>query len=186
MEDLDVHAAAIAAGDAAAFGRFLAGAEHALRGSLARFAASVDTEAILQEALLRLWQTAPRFVTDGKPNGLLRVAARIARNLAIDATRKRRTSSLEDESLPAIEPSPPDPLLRAAIARCREALPDKPAQALQARIESAGAEPDAALAARLQMRPNTFLQNFTRARKLLADCLRKAGVDEDFLAAVRS
>ena len=27
------------------------------------------------------------------------------------------------------------------------------------------------------MRLNTFLQNFTRARKLLAECLRKRGVD---------
>lgn len=26
------------------------------------------------------------------------------------------------------------------------------------------------------MRLNTFLQNFTRARKLLADCLKRAGV----------
>jgi len=186
MEDLDVHAAAIAAGDAAAFGRFLRGAEHALRGSLARFAASVDTEAVLQEALLRLWQTAPRYTTDGKPNGLLRVAARIARNLAIDATRRRRTISIEDEAMPSIEPSPTDPLLRSTILRCREALPEKPAQALQARIDSAGAEADTLLAARLHMRPNTFLQNFTRARKLLADCLRKAGVDEALLSGVQA
>jgi RNA polymerase sigma-70 factor (ECF subfamily) len=30
---------------------------------------------------------------------------------------------------------------------------------------------------RLGMKLNTFLQNFTRARKLLADCLRSRGVD---------
>jgi hypothetical protein len=29
------------------------------------------------------------------------------------------------------------------------------------------------------MRLNTFLQNFTRARQLLADCLRKRGVVVD-------
>jgi hypothetical protein len=33
------------------------------------------------------------------------------------------------------------------------------------------------LAERVRMRPNTFLQNVTRARRLLADCLRRRGVD---------
>jgi RNA polymerase sigma-70 factor (ECF subfamily) len=33
------------------------------------------------------------------------------------------------------------------------------------------------LAERLGMRLNTFLQNFTRARKLLAECLEKRKVD---------
>ena len=32
------------------------------------------------------------------------------------------------------------------------------------------------LATKLGMRLNTFLQNFTRARKMLADCLKRAGV----------
>ena len=70
----------------------------------------------------------------------------------------------------------PDPLLRKAIEECRKALPGKPAAALLARIESAGAEPDALLAERLQMKLNTFLQNVTRARKLLAECLGRRGV----------
>jgi RNA polymerase sigma-70 factor (ECF subfamily) len=184
MENLDVHAAAIAAGDAHAFGRFLAGAEQPLRASLARFAASVDTEAVLQESLLRLWQVAPRFVHDGRENGLLRLAARIARNLAIDAARRSRAQWAVPDEAPVLAPHPPDPLLRAAIVRCREALPKRPSAALSARLDSAGGEPDTILAARLGMQLNTFLQNFTRARRLLADCLRDAGVDEDLLAGV--
>jgi RNA polymerase sigma-70 factor (ECF subfamily) len=184
VEDLDVHAAAIAAGDADAFGRFLAGAERPLRASLAGFAASVDTEAVLQEALLRVWQIAPRFVADGRENGLLRLAARVARNLALDGARRARALPLEFADEPQLEPSPPDPLLRAAIARCRDALPGKPGLALTARLDSAGADPDPVLAARLGMQPNTFLQNFTRARRLLADCLRKAGIDAELLAEV--
>jgi RNA polymerase sigma-70 factor (ECF subfamily) len=48
---------------------------------------------------------------------------------------------------------------------------------LHARLESAGVEPDDALAERLGMRKNTFLQNFTRARKLLAECLARRGID---------
>jgi len=72
--DLDAHLAAIATGDADAFGRWVAGAEAPLRGALRSFAARVDTEAILQEALLRVWQVAPRVALDGKPNALLRFA----------------------------------------------------------------------------------------------------------------
>jgi RNA polymerase sigma-70 factor (ECF subfamily) len=144
----------------------------------------VDTEAVLQEALLRVWQVAPRFVPDGRDNGLLRLAHRIAKNLALDGARRARAVPLEPGDEPTLLPSLPDPLLRGAIVRCREALPAKPAQALAARIESAGADDDRALAARLGMQPNTFLQNFTRARRLLAECLHEAGVDPELLAAV--
>ncbi|MCZ7684029.1 MAG: hypothetical protein M5U28_36760 [Sandaracinaceae bacterium] len=68
-------------------------------------------------------------------------------------------------------------MLREVIATCREKLPEKPAQALEARLGSNGAEPDAVLAEQLGMKKNTFLQNFTRARALLAECLKKNGVD---------
>jgi len=73
------------------------------------------------------------------------------------------------------EPSS-DPWLRKLVIECREKLGHKPALALDARIGSAGAEPDTVLAARLNMRINTFLQNVTRARRQLADCLRRKGV----------
>ncbi len=188
MADLDQHLPAIVAGDADAFGRFVAGAEPVVRDSLRAFAAAVDTEAVLQEALLRVWQAAPRFVPDGKSNGLLRLSIRIARNLALSEARRLRTAPVEDDvlerALEALERREvrevregPDPLLRRIIEICREKLPARPAQALLARLSSAGVEPDAALAARLGMKPNTFLQNFTRARKLLADCLARNGVD---------
>jgi hypothetical protein len=42
---------------------------------------------------------------------------------------------------------------------------------------ASGAEPDTHLAERVGMRPNTFLQNIARARRFLADCLRKRGID---------
>jgi RNA polymerase sigma-70 factor (ECF subfamily) len=184
MLDLDIHAAAIAAGDAAAFACFLRDAERPLRGALTRYAASVDTEAVLQEALLRVWQLAPRFTPDGKPNALLRYAARIASNLAIDAARRVREQPLAAFDEPSLEPSPPDPLLRQLIQRCRDALPEQPARALGARLDSAGGEPDTRLAALVRMQPNTFLQNVTRARRLLAECLRKAGVEPALLAEV--
>jgi RNA polymerase sigma-70 factor (ECF subfamily) len=178
---------AIRAGDTDAFARWLAGAESRLRESLRGFAARVDVEAVLQEALLRLWQVAPRFVPDGQPEALLRLAVRIARNLAVDTLRRSRLEPLEAEVLERLAAeadlvAPPpdrwgDPMLRRAIEECRRRLPDRPAQALRARLESGGAEPDERLAAGLRMRPNTFLQNVVRARRFLADCLRRRGID---------
>lgn len=180
--DLDVYLPLIAAGEASAFAVWMAPAEPTVRASLRSFAAQVDVEAVLQEALLRVWQVAPRFVPDGRPNGLVRLAVRIARNLAVSEVRRTRTRPVEAPALEAAlaedEPPvrPPDPLLRAAIADCRDKLPPKPREALDARLASAGGADDDTLAAGLGLRLNTFLQNFTRARKLLADCLRRAGV----------
>jgi len=183
VHDLDVLLPAISAGDVAAFGRFVAGAEPPLRASLRRFAVSVDTEAVLQEVLLRLWQLAPRFVPDDRPNAFLRFAHRACRNLCVDELR-RRHGVVPDEAQvaeAAVPANPPDPLLRRAIHDCAERLPTKPARALQARLRCTSDEPDARLAARLDMTLNTFLQNFTRARKLLGECLEKRGVDLDGL-----
>jgi RNA polymerase sigma-70 factor (ECF subfamily) len=181
--DLDLHLHAIQQGDADAFGRWAAGAEPSLRSSLRPFAAVVDAEAVLQETLLRIWQVAPRFEPDGRPNGLLRLALRSARNLAISEARRRRSSPAGVDDLEArladavqLAESPTDPLLRRVIEGCREKLPAKPAEALEARLLSGGGEPDEVLAERLGQRLNTFLQNFTRARKLLADCLERHGV----------
>ena len=176
----DEQLAAIIAGDAAAFARWLAGNEDRLRASLRSFAERIDVEAVLQEALVRVWQVAPRFVPDGEPHGLLRLAIRIARNLAVSMLRQRRLEPVEIERLErlAIETDSfaaapdrfGDPLLRGAIQECRDRLPEKPALALTARLESEGAEPDARVAERLRMRANTFLQNVVRARRFLADC----------------
>lgn len=185
MLDLDDHLALLAAGDADAFGRWLAGAEPRLRASLRSYAARLDTEALVQEVLLRVWQVAPRHLPDGRPNSLLRLAIRIARNLAIDEVRRVRAEPMDDDgmerALAAAEASAfrdgPDPLLRRVIADCHEKLPGKPAEALAQRLASGGGEPDEILAERLGMRLNTFLQNFTRARKLLAECLEKNRVD---------
>jgi RNA polymerase sigma factor (sigma-70 family) len=176
----------ICAGDATSFARWLAGAEPRLRDSLRSLATRIDVEAVLQEALLRTWQVAPRFVPDGQPDALLRLAVRIARNLAIDTLRRSRLEPLEADELERLVDAAhvahasdrwSDPLLRRAIDECRRRLPDRPAKALQARLESEGSEPDDRLAERLRMRKNTFLQNIVRARKLLAECLRRRGID---------
>lgn len=179
--NLDVHLPGIVDRDAAAFARWMAGAEPAVRESLRSFARVVDVEAVLQEALLRVWHVAPRFVPDGGDNGLLRLAVRIARNLAISEVRRRKERPVGDDALvdeSAPEPELPDPLLRQVLARCYELLPEQPRRVLGSRLAAHG-EGDLALAQTLGMRLNTFLQNFGRARRLLGECLRKSGVVVD-------
>lgn len=174
--------AAIGAGDRDAFARWMARAERPLRLSLRAFAARVDVEAVLQETLLRVWNGAVRVVPDGRPESLLRFGQRVARNLAISELRRARVAPEEMEALDrmlasaAPMPTPPDPILRSRIHRCKEALPARPAAALEARLDDGGARPDAALAASLDMTLNTFLQNFGRARRALLECLEKLGV----------
>jgi len=181
--DLDVHLPGILARDPNAFARWMASAESSVRESLRSFATVVDVEAVLQESLLRVWHASPRFTPDGSPNALLRFAVRVARNLAVSEVRRTKACPVESEMLermtPPDDPSPPDPMLRRTIAECYGRLPDKPKQALDARLSSAGATNDEDLAASLSMRLNTFLQNFGRARKLLAECLKKHGVEID-------
>lgn len=179
--DTDFELGAIAAGDADAFARWLARAESPLRRSLRPFAVAVDTEAVLQEGLLRVWQVAPECAPDGRPHGLLRLGMRIVRNLAISAARRHRLAPVpagDDLPEPIVEPHVPhDDSVRQAISRCRDKLPPQPKKALAARLDDAGLRPDHELAAGLAMRTNTFLQNITRARTLLAECLRRAGVE---------
>lgn len=185
MIDLDHHLPGIAAADPEAFAAWLPAAERSLRRGLASFARSVDVEAVLQEALLRTWQVAPRVEPDGKPNALLRLSQRIATNLAISETRRQRRSTAVDPKLLAdgidesqqVEPVAPDPFLRETIARCRDKLPPKPGAALAARLDGAGGRPDLTLAEGIGMTKNTFLQNITRARQLLLQCLKGSGFD---------
>ncbi len=173
---------AIQSGDANAFGRWMAEAEPRIRASLRSFASQVDTEAVLQETLLRIWQVAPRVEVDTRGDALLRMGVRIGRNLAIDHVRARQAqpeadvdvSTLEQQACDSAEP---DPLLRQMIADCIGELPGKPAQAFHARLYGAGAEPDETLAVRLGMKLNTFLKNFGRARAFLIECLGGRGVE---------
>jgi len=187
--NLDLHLGAIIEGDTYAFGQWMAGSEETIRLSLRSFARVVDVEAVLQESLLRVWQVAPRFVPDGRDNGLLRLGIRIARNLAVSELRRVKATPTDSDTLEAAlandvpAPKEPDPLLREAIADCREKLPAKPREALDARLQAAGGDDDSDIAQSLGMKLNTFLQNFTRARTFLADCLGKRGITIEELGA---
>jgi len=179
--DSDLELPAIRRGDAEAFARWLVGAEPPLRASLRKFATVVDSEAVLQEALLRVWQVAPQCAGDGRPHALLRLAMRIVQNLAISEARRHRllpTAVGDELPEPAIEPAnAPDDAVRAAVANCLAKLPPQPATAITLRLADEGRSSDRELAFGAKMTTNTFLQNVTRARKLLAECLQRAGVD---------
>lgn len=185
MAHIDHSTPLIIAGDTHAFGDFMAASEATIRDSLRSFAAHVDTESVVQETFLRIWQVAPRFQDDGKPHGLLRLALRVARNLAISEVRRLKTKSNYTDDLEhrlrllqsGDGPTPPDPMLRGLIDECRDKLPAQPARALACRLDGGGRVPDTSLAERVGMTKNTFLQNFTRARKFLAQCLKDRGVD---------
>jgi RNA polymerase sigma-70 factor (ECF subfamily) len=154
--DLDFLHPRIAAGDVDAFGQWLAVAEPRVRGSLASFARVLDVEAVLQEVLVRVWQVAPRFVPDGRPDGLIRFAVRIARNLAVSELRRTRARAVEAADLEdtIVEAAAPDPMLRQAIVDCRDKLPPKPRSVLDARLEAGGVQDDA----ELQRALNTVLR----------------------------
>jgi len=182
--DADTHLTAIQGGSADAFAAWLSLAEHEVRVSLRSFAAVVDAEAVLQEALLRVWQAAPRLVPDGRPNVLLRFAVKVARNAAISELRRRKETTTEPEAYErAVEAHArdlstpgPDVLLRRATAACVDELPAQAKKVIVARIEGGGLVPDERLAEGLAMRRNTFLQNVTRAKRALYECLRAKGI----------
>jgi len=191
-QDRDALLPAIAAGDVQAFAVWLQHAEPRVRLSVARFARAVDTEAIVQETLLRVWQIAPRVTLDPRGDTLVRLGVQIAHNLSIDHIRReRRLARVEQRELLELAPAemddspPPDPLLREVITGCIAKLPSKPSAALRARLASVGADPDETLAARLGMQLNTFLKNIGRARQLLIECLHARGVASTFAVSAR-
>lgn len=159
------------------FARWLAACEEPLRLSLRRFARQVDVEGMLQETALRAWHAAPRIEPQGGPDGLLRWAKTVAKNLAIDQVRKNRHEVVLEDDVPAPLSPPPDPALRRRIGECLAGLPPKLREALMARIEAAGTLSDRLIADSARMKFDAFRQNLARGRRLLEKCLRKFGID---------
>ena len=181
----------VRSGDHAAFAAWAGRIERPVRASLWRFARAVDLEVVLQETLLRIWLLATRTgrILVGE-NASLRMALGIARNVAREEVRRAKLGMLvplaDGDTTPelAVEPAPqPDPGLARAIRECIEGLPARLRAALLRRIGEGHALPDRALAEALGLTLNTFLQHIVRARKRLADCLARKGVE---LAGARS
>lgn len=181
MTEVDRLFADARAGDLGSFERWMAGVELPIRLSLRRFARAVDVESVLQETFLRMWIFANDHTrTLEGENASLRFALGVARNLARAESRKAgREVPLPPENLPElpVDPAPPpSPGLRRKIQDCIDALAPKPRLALLSRLQRGGMVPDHDLAAALRMTRNTFLQNITRARRQVEECLERAGV----------
>lgn len=168
--------------DPRAFGQWAGRVERPVRLYLRPWAASVDVECIVQEALLRMWLRAN---DDGAEpltgeNASLRWCCRVAWNLARNESRKRARETVTDpQEMPEVSVDPEEPSspgLRQAIADCVQALGEKLRSALLARLEDRGLSGDVAIAESLAMTKNTFLQNIVRARKQVAACLGGKGV----------
>ncbi len=168
-------------GDRSAFAEWLQLVEGPLLRSLRPFCRAVDPEEIMQEGLMRVWVLARTMELTGE-NASLKYSLRLMRNLALQVARRNRLMhqvSVEAiEGKLKIEPDPPsDPGLAGIIRLCLERLPRRPRQALLARINNEFVSPDRTLAEALGMKTNTFRQNIVRARRYLAECLGRHGVD---------
>jgi DNA-directed RNA polymerase specialized sigma24 family protein len=172
-------------GNPEAFAEWAGRVERPVRASLGRFARAVDIEVVMQETLLRMWVLAAH--TDRSfegENASLRVALGVARNVAREELRRARRDEhlpledVEDESDLHIDPEPgPDPGLARAIRECLRKLPKRLQAALTLRIDLGAMYPDRDLAERLGLKLNTFLQHIVRARKGMAECLHRKGVE---------
>ena len=171
-------------GDERAFGDWMGRVERPIHRMLRPFAPAVDTESVVQETLVRMWHLSqhPKRKLEGD-NASLRFAFGMARNLARNLARKYRrehllpTSDSTDDESPVVEDVRPDPFLRWIIEKCLAALVGPLRRALGVRLED-GHRPAPELARSVRMTVNTFHQNVARARKSVAECLRKHGVDE--------
>ena len=185
MTETDALFARVRAGDREAFAEWAGRIEHPVRASLRPFARGADLEVVLQETLLRMWLLATRSGRElvGE-NASLRMALAVARNVAREELRRARRGSpvplegLENAPELAVDPAPePDPGLARAIRECFERLPVRLRSALLKRIAEGAFRSDRELAAELDLKLNTFLQHVVRARRSLAECLGRKGVE---------
>ena len=173
------------AGDRDSFADWMGAVEAPIRRSLSRFARAVDVESVMQETFLRMWVYAQDRGTELRgPNAAMRFAIGMARNVArSEARRTGRVTFLPPEELPEVEVQPdplPDLGLRQAIVDCLGRLKGKPLEALRVRI-SMSAVGDRELARAVGMTLNTFLQNVVRARRAVAECLKRRGIEVEAL-----
>lgn len=104
--------AAVAKGDEAAFERLYAATRAKLFGVVLRILRRQDlTEDVIQEAYVRIWNSAGQF-NPGQSSPITWMCA-IARNRAIDLVRRRSETSIEDEpSAMDVAAESADPLAR--------------------------------------------------------------------------
>jgi len=94
---LDELFALVRLGEPEAFAEWMGMAELPLRRSLRRFARAVDVEAVMQEMFMRMWLVAsdPQRSLEGTAASL-KFAFRVARNVALEETRRHRLNRQTD------------------------------------------------------------------------------------------
>lgn len=147
-----------------------------LRRSLSWARHLVDTESVVQQALLITWNNAPRIEPRTTSDPLLAYAIRVARNEALREIPPRDTPPVDMDQEPT-EPEVLSPLFRAGVSRCFDLLPDRPKIVLRVRIEDGGTSTDEELARHLGMTKGTYQQNLHRARVTIQDCLHRHGIE---------
>lgn len=136
-----------------------------------------EAEDVAQETLLRLWQHADRWQPGG--SGIAAWLTRVATNACLDRLRKRRW--VTDEAVPErIDDAPlaDDRIeadqMRAAVAACIDALPDRQRAAV---VLTYYEEQQNRMAAEiLAMQLKAFESLLFRARTSLRACIENKGV----------
>jgi RNA polymerase sigma factor (sigma-70 family) len=161
------------------FKRWFTRCEIRLRLSLRSFAKTVDVEAIVQEAAIRVWQRASTVTPDGRTGFLLRWAITVARNNARNDVKRAGHRLPDDPSRKVQDPADimPDLKLRGRIQHCLSELRPNPRRTLDARRSDDGQHSDRELAASTGMTFDTFRKNLERGRSALKQCLRRFGID---------
>lgn len=177
--------------DDALIARFAAGDQSAARTLTARHAPRVlalarrmlrdeaEAEDVAQEAMLRLWRTAPDWRPgEAKASTWLH---RVAANLCIDRLRRRRR--LTDAEAPEVEDETPSALAQmaqvergAALRAALDDLPDRQRQAVLLRHFAEMSNPE--IAARLDVSVEAVESLIARGRRGLAKALapQRAGL----------
>lgn len=137
-----------------------------------------EAEDVAQEALLRLWDYAPKW-QDGN-SGVAAWLTRVATNMCIDRIRKTRRMTAEED---APERKDSEPLadakleadeVRAAVVACIEALPENQRAAVV--LTYYEEQPNQGAADVLDMQIKAFESLLFRARAALRGCVERKGV----------
>lgn len=138
---------------------------------------ATEAEDVAQDAMLRLWQYADRWRAGGP--GVAAWLTRVATNICLDRIRRRRFAG-EDSAPERADESPladeaiEDDQVRAAVAACIEALPER--QRATIILTYYEEQPNKAAAAILELQVKAFESLLFRARASLRSCIEGKGV----------
>lgn len=137
----------------------------------------VEAEDIAQEALLRLWRHADRWVEGG--SGVAAWLSRVAMNLCLDRLRKSRRDTPEDvperaDETPLADATIESDEVKQAVIDCIQSLPERQRASVVLTYYEQLSNSNAA--ENLEMNIKAFESMLYRARGALKDCVERKGV----------